>query len=119
MVIFITFPYILVHDEKSKRCFALTSDLLELLIAAEQQHHNAPICPSCCTTTEMQPRSDTVPPTSFSVHVNMVYTVRHHVPAATMRAPQQQRVQDAECFVSSREECTVVLLPRSCIYEHV
>ena len=96
---FITFPYILVHDEKSKRCFALTSDLQQLLIAAAQKHHYAPIWPSCCTTTEMQPHSDAVPPTSFSMHVGMVYSVRRHVPAATMRAPQQQRVEDAECFV--------------------
>ena len=40
--------------------------------AAAQQHHDAPIWPSCCTTTEMQPHSDTVPPTSFSIHVDMV-----------------------------------------------
>ena len=37
-----------------------------------QQHLDAPIWPSCCTTTETQPNSDTVPPTSFGVHVDMV-----------------------------------------------
>ena len=61
--------------KKSQRVFALTSDLQQLRVAAEQQLNDAPIWPSCCTTAEMQARSNTVPPTSFSTYVDMVYTV--------------------------------------------
>ena len=32
---------------------------------------------------------------------------------------REKRVQDAECFATSREECIILLRPRSCIYEHV
>ena len=46
---------------------AFRSDLLPA--TAVQQHHDEPIWPSCCTTTETQPHSDTVASSSFNMHV--------------------------------------------------
>ena len=60
------------YDQKRiyEKCGAFPSDLWPA--TAVEQHRDAPNWPLCCTTTETQPRSDTVPPTSFGMHVDMV-----------------------------------------------